>query len=159
MSILAPLFISVLPRHAAPAGVAHTELEFVLDRIADGMIVIDQGARVLHANRPARELLERVRDAASASGELSFTHPRTQFAFERALALSGPSWFDDDCAPRQFLVRDSTGSIMARASLEPLQRRRSGTGIVATHLVSLHRQPQSARVSADSLVATGPRLR
>jgi len=137
----------------APPPVAQPELEFVLDRITDGMIVIDQRARVLHANRPARELLDRVRDANCASGELSFTHRHTQFAFERALAQSGPELRDDATVPLQFLVRDSAGSTVARASVEPLQRRRSGQAIVSTHLVSLHRQPDVAEVSAGSLSA------
>ena len=149
------------PRAAPPAlapvpalpPVARPELEFVLDRITDGMIVIDHRARVLHANRPARELLDRVRDATSASGELSFTHRLTQFAFERALAQSGPRDCEDADVSRQFLVRDSTGSTVARASVEPLQRRRSGQAIVSTHLVSLHRQPEVAEVSAGSLSA------
>jgi DNA-binding CsgD family transcriptional regulator len=136
-----------------PPPVAQPELEFVLDRITDGMIVIDQRGRVLHANRPARELLDRVRDANCASGELSFTHRHTQFAFERALAQSGPEPSDDATVPRQFLVRDSAGSTVARASVEPLQRRRSGQAIVSTHLVSLHRQPDVAEVSAGSLSA------
>ncbi len=133
--------------------VAQSELEFVLDRISEGMIVIDHHARVLHANRPARELLERVRDAAHGTGELSFKHRHTQFAFERALACSGPSSVDETRPPRQFLVRDSSGSTVARASLEPLQRRRSGQAIVSTHLVSLHRQPDEAEISSEALSA------
>jgi DNA-binding CsgD family transcriptional regulator len=137
----------------APPPVARPELEFVLDRITDGMIVIDERARVLHANRPARELLDRVRDANCASGELSFTHRHTQFAFERALAQSSPGLQGDAAVPRQFLVRDPSGSTVARASVEPLQRRRSGQAIISTHLVSLHRQPDVAEVSAGSLSA------
>ncbi len=139
--------------HALPPSVAQPELEFVLDRITDGMIVIDQRARVLHANRPARELLDRVRDAASASGELSFSHWRTQFAFERALAPADPTDIEDGGPPRQFLVRDSTGATVARASVEPLQRRCGDQALVSTHLVSLHRQPDVATVSAESLSA------
>ncbi len=138
---------------AGPAAVAQPELEFVLDRITDGMIVIDQRARVLHANRPARELLDRVRDASSASGALSFTHRHTQFAFERALAQSAPDDADEETSARQFLVRDPTGSTVARASVEPLQRRRSDPALVSTHLVSLHRQPDFAEISAESLSA------
>lgn len=142
-----------VPTRAAAAAVAQPELEFVLDRISDGMIVIDQQARVLHANRPARELLDRVREATSASGELSFTHRHTQFAFERALAQSGPERCDESGAARQFLVRDPAGAIVARASVEPLQRRRSDQAVVSAHLVSLHGQPGTAAVSVDSLSA------
>jgi DNA-binding CsgD family transcriptional regulator len=142
-----------VPTRAAAAAVAQPELEFVLDLISDGMIVIDQQARVLHANRPARELLDRVREATSASGELSFTHRHTQFAFERALAQSGPERCDETGTARQFLVRDPAGAIVARASVEPLQRRRSNPATVSAHLVSLHGQPGTATVSADSLSA------
>jgi DNA-binding CsgD family transcriptional regulator len=142
-------------RRPAPTGaaaVAQPELEFVLDCITDGMIVIDPQARVLHANRPARELLDRVREATSASGELSFTHPHTQFAFERALAQSSPERRADDASgSRQFLVRDPAGAIVARASVEPLRRRRTDMAIVSAHLVSLHGQPGTAEVSAESL--------
>jgi DNA-binding CsgD family transcriptional regulator len=132
---------------------AQPELEFVLDRISEGMIVIDRHAHVLHANRPAREVLGRVRDSASASGALSFTHRHTQYAFERALANCGSGQFDAESAQRQFLVRDAKGATVARASLEPLQRRHGDEASVSTHLVSLHRQPDVAEVSAESLSA------
>jgi DNA-binding CsgD family transcriptional regulator len=148
-----PVTVLVSALAPAPPPVAQPELEFVLDRITDGMIVIDQRARVLHANRPARELLDRVRDANCASGELSFTHRHTQFAFERALAQSSPELRDDATVPRQFLVRDCAGATVARAAVEPLQRCRSGPAIVSTHLVSLYRQPDVAEVSAGSLSA------
>ena len=86
-------------------------------------------------------------------GKYAIVGAQPYAAFERALACSGPSSVDETRPPRQFLVRDSSGSTVARASLEPLQRRRSGQAIVSTHLVSLHRQPDEAEISSEALSA------
>lgn len=136
----------------ATAPIARTELELLLDCVSDGMIVVDRHARLLHANRPARELLGRVRDGSSVGGELAFKDGPTQQAFERALGRCGTRWDDEPQAGRQFLVRDATGSTVARASVEPLQRGRLDAGL-ASHLVALHRQPDASVVSAEALRA------
>jgi len=114
-------------------------LEIVLDTLADGTIVIDRQARVLHANRPARELLAAVRPGFPGCGVLRFDHPRTQAAFERALLQ-----------PAEFLVCDPDGEVVARASLRPLTRNplRAETG---AWLLCLRSQPRRARVCAASL--------
>ena len=51
-----------------------TPLDIVLDRLADGMIIVDDRAQVLHANRPARELLDRVRAKSAGTGEIGRAH-------------------------------------------------------------------------------------
>jgi DNA-binding CsgD family transcriptional regulator len=114
-------------------------LEIVLDSLADGTIVIDRDARVLHANRPARELLAVVRPGSPCCGVLRFAHPRTQAAFERALVQPG-----------EFLVCDAAGEVVARASLRPLARNplRAATG---AWLVCLRGQPRRSRVCPVSL--------
>lgn len=140
------------PRPSATPAIARTELELLLDCVSDGMIVVDQHARLLHANRPARELLGRVRDAARAGGALAFKDGPTQQAFERALGRCGTRWDDEPGTLRQFLVRDASGATVARASVEPLPRGRPGTGF-ASHLVALHRQPEASAVSTDALRA------
>lgn len=155
-------------RELAPA-----DLEFMLDCVADGLIVVDGRAHVLHANRPARELLGQVRDGARGCGALVFRDHATQRAFERALVGGGgaqagvapPVAANDDLADdpadddthagpltrRQFLVRDAGGRVVARAAVEPLQRRQLDGAPASAHLVSLHRQPASESVSAESL--------
>ena len=131
-----------------------TPLDIVLDRLADGMIIVDDRAQVLHANRPARELLDRVRARAAGTGELSFTHARTQRAFLRALRdCSAPARDADDPVPHEFLVLDARCVTIARASVEPLRRRSGGDRAADTHLVSLHPQPDEAQVSTESLCA------
>jgi len=140
------------PRPSATPAIARTELELLLDRVSDGMIVVDQHARLLHANRPARELLGRVRAASRNVGELTFKDGPTQQAFEQALGRCGTRWDDEPETPRQFLVRDASGCTVARASVEPLLRSRPGAGF-ASHLVALHRQPEASAVSTDALRA------
>jgi DNA-binding CsgD family transcriptional regulator len=126
------------------------------------MIVVDATARVLHANRPARELLGRVRDVAAASGALAFGDRPTQFAFERALAAcdapcaAGGLDDDDDDEPppaRHFLVRDPRGALVARAAVEPLQRTPGGASHGAARLVTLHPRPDEAEICPDALRA------
>ena len=136
---------------AARTGLAPPELELLLDCVTDGMIVIDRRARVLHANRPARELLGRVRAPASGTGALSFEDRPTQQAFERALARCGTRCDGPPGAAGRFLVRDPLGMTVARATLEPLRRTRLETAHASTHLVSLHPQPQAAEISAEAL--------
>ncbi|MCU0760518.1 MAG: helix-turn-helix transcriptional regulator [Steroidobacteraceae bacterium] len=138
--------------------VARPALEFVLDRIPDGMVVVDAVARVLHANRPARELLGRVRAVPGATGALAFADRSTQLAFERALAAcdaTGAADEDEDESPpaRHFLVRDARGNPVARASVEPLQRTHGGAGHGGACLVTLHPRPDEAEVCPDALRA------
>ncbi len=132
----------MLPASAAllkPMETLGLSLEIVLDSLADGTIVIDRNARVLHANRPARELLAVVRPGTPGCGLLRFAHPRTQAAFERSLVQ-----------PAEFLVCDPEGDVVARASLRPLSRNplRADTG---AWLLCLRSQPRRARVCAASL--------
>lgn len=126
-------------------------LEFALDRLSDGTLVVDGAARVLHANRRARELLARIRDPAAPSGRLSFQDTRTQRSFEQT--LSGAYDEDDDRRSRGFLARDASGTTVARAWVEPLHRRTPGGDAPSRFLVSLHQLPQHARVSAETLSA------
>ena len=131
-----------------------TPLDIVLDRLADGMIIVDDRAQVLHANRPARELLDRVSARSAGSGELSFAHARTQRAFLRALTdCTAPAGDDDDPVPHEFLVLDARCVTVARASVEPLRRRSVSDRAADTHLVSLHPQPEEAQVSTATLRA------
>jgi DNA-binding CsgD family transcriptional regulator len=116
-------------------------LEIVLDSLADGTVVVDRAARVLHANRPARELLAAARPGSSGGGLLRFSHPRTQAAFERALA-----------EPGEFLVYAPDGDVVARASLRPLTRNSHRMDTSAL-LLCLRSQPRRARVCAASLQA------
>jgi DNA-binding CsgD family transcriptional regulator len=115
-------------------------LEIVLDSLPDGTVVVDRDARVLHANRPARELLARARHGAQGSGRLQFPHAATQAAFERALRQPG-----------EFLVHAPDGEVVARASVQALSRnplRPEGEG---TLLLCLRSLPRRTRVHADSL--------
>lgn len=116
-------------------------LEIVLDSLADGTVVVDRAARVLHANRPARELLAAVRPGFAGCGVLRFAHPRTQAAFERALV-----------EPGEFLVCSPEGDVVARASLRPLTRNPLRADIGAL-LLCLRSQPRRVRVCPDSLQA------
>jgi DNA-binding CsgD family transcriptional regulator len=129
-------------------------LEIVLDSISDGTIVVDDRARLLHANRPARELLSDVRNGAVGSGRLAFAHPSTQASFERALARCHSRAEDLSHAQRasEFLVLDAEGTVIARAALRPLQRNRfQHGGGAAASLLCLHGQPHGTRVRTDSL--------
>jgi DNA-binding CsgD family transcriptional regulator len=134
-------------REAAPLL---SQLEMVLDRLSEGTVVIDAAAQVLHANRRARELLALVRDMAEPSGLLSFADHRTRREFHRALGR-GDVDDDTDAPARGFLVRDRAGATVARARLESLQRHAADHDLPPRFLVSLHRLPQHAQVSAETL--------
>jgi DNA-binding CsgD family transcriptional regulator len=131
-----------------------SQLEMVLDRLSEGTVVIDAAAQVLHANRRARELLALVRDMEEPSGLLSFADPRTRRAFQRALGRhedDGDGDGDGDALARGFLVRDRAGTTVARAWLQSLQRHGADHDLPPRFLVSLHRLPQHAQVSAETL--------
>lgn len=151
-------------------GIGAVDLEFMLDCVADAMLVIDARARVLHANRAARELLGEVRDVSRGCGALQFRDATTQRAFERVLPRGGdgdtpgrlrvagspPAGTTDpgieDTPPRQFLVRNACGAIVARANVEPLQRNvRHDDAEAGIRLVSMQRLPTPHAVSTDSL--------
>jgi DNA-binding CsgD family transcriptional regulator len=134
-------------REAAPLL---SQLELVLDRLSEGTVVIDAAAQVLHANRRARELLAVVRDMAEPSGLLSFADRRTHRAFHQALRGEQPDG-GADAPARGFLVRDRSGATIARAWLELLQRHGAEHDAPRRFLVSLHRLPQHAQVSAETL--------
>lgn len=134
------------------AGALLAQLEIVLDRMPDGMVVVDARGRIVHANRRAREVLAATSAPRSASGALAFADARTQDALERALAV-GPELFDDEQCRRTFLVRDADARTVARAAVEPLQRRSADVPTADRFLVTFHPLPQEARVSADALRA------
>ncbi len=134
-------------REAAPLL---AQLERVLDRLAEGTVVIDGAAQLLHANRRARELLALVRDMREPSGLLSFADARTQRTFQQALGRDAADE-DGPAAARGFLVRDRHGATVARAWLEPLQRRGNGDDAPARFLVTLHHLPKDAQVAAETL--------
>lgn len=129
-----------------------SHLEIVLDQLAEGTVVIDAAARVLHANRRARELLAVVRDSSVPSGRLAFHDERSQSAFTQALRAL-PEDSDAAARPRGFLVRTGTGQTIARAWVEPLHRRRSAEVAPLRYLVSLHHLPQHACISTATLQA------
>jgi DNA-binding CsgD family transcriptional regulator len=142
-----------LPGPAAPGRETApllSQLEMVLDRLSEGTVVIDAAAQVLHANRRARELLALVRDMDEPSGLLSFADHRTRREFHRALGR-GDVDGDTDAPARGFLVRDRAGATVARAWLESLQRHGADRDLPPRFLVSLHRLPQHAQVSAETL--------
>ena len=144
-----------VPHPAAPrreAAPLLAQLELVLDRLSEGTVVIDAAAQLLHANRRARELLALVRDMREPSGLLSFAERRTQCAFQQALCRTNADECDTPAA-RGFLVRDRTGVTVARAWLEPLQRRSPDPEAPVRYLVTLHHLPRHAQVSADTLQA------
>lgn len=128
-------------------------LEIVLDSITDGTVVIDPRARLLHANRPARELLAMACSGAAGAGRLAFVHHSTQAAFDRALARSHSPAEDLSQAQResQFLVLGADGAVIARATLRPLVRNRFQHGGIGASLLCLHGQPHGKRVRTDSL--------
>lgn len=128
------------------------QLEIVLDRMPDGMVVVDARGRIVHANRRAREVLACTASPRSASGALAFADARTQDALERALA-AGPEGFEDEECRRTFLLRNARGQTVARASVEPLQRRNTDAPTSGRFLVTFHQLPHEARVSADALRA------
>lgn len=115
-------------------------LEIVLDSLPDGTVVVDRGARVLHANRPARELLARARQGAQGCGRLQFPHLATQAAFERALRQPG-----------EFLVHAPDGEVVARASVQALTRNPLRPEGEVTLLLCLRGLPRRTRVHAESL--------
>lgn len=124
------------------------QLEIALDQVADGVVLIDAAACVLHANRPAREFLSKRQHGMASGGTLAFTHPRTQYAFRRALLSSR----DAAATPaRGFLVLNDCNATVARAAVEPL--RRASSADADTFLVSLHTQPQDALVSPQTLTS------
>jgi DNA-binding CsgD family transcriptional regulator len=115
--------------------------------------VIDASAKLLYANRRARELLAVVRDMDAPSGLLSFADRRTQRTFVQTLRGPLDEDRDDDTRAHGFLVRDRGGHTVARAWIEPLQRRSRDDGAPRRFLVSLHQLPQHAHISADTLRA------
>lgn len=127
------------------------QLEIALDRVNDGVVLIDAAARVLHANRQAREFLTRRQRGAGNGGTLRFVHPRTQDAFQKALHLSQCAAAAPEPSQREFLVLGDSHATIARAAVEPL--RRTSTAESGTFLVSLHLQPQDAQVSPRTLAA------
>jgi DNA-binding CsgD family transcriptional regulator len=133
-------------------GLLWLQLECVLDRLSEGCIVIDADARVLHANRRARELLRRANAPAGSPGRLEFADARTQRAFRLALVAT-PDVDPAEHSARNFLVRDAAGATRARASVETLRRRRDAEGLPERYLVSLHEVPQHSRVSTRTLRA------
>ncbi len=161
-------------REAGPRPATRRDpiLGAVLNRIADGIIVIDAWGRVLHLNRAARELLLRLQGPQSQGGVLAFDDRGTHRAFERALAACGAArqseldvqldawadardWNSDDApaAPRQFLVRDAAGLVLARATVESLQRCALANGDVPQWLVTLYAQPGATRACSQALRA------
>lgn len=134
------------------AGALLAQLEIVLDRMPDGMVVVDARGRIAHANRRAREVLACTSSQRSVSGALTFADARTQDALERALA-AGPDTGEEEACRRTFLVRDARGRTVARASVEPLQRRSAEALLADRFLVTFHQLPHEARVSADALRA------
>ena len=128
-------------------------LEIALDRVTDGVVLIDDRARVLHVNRPAREFLSKRCCGTALVGTLSFQNPRTQNAFRKALGGSLAADDEDltDEPPREFLVLSDTHATLARAAIEPLQR--ASTFESGTYLLSLHPQPKDAQVSAQTLTS------
>lgn len=134
-------------REAAPLL---AQLEMVLDRLAEGTVVIDGAAQLLHANRRARELLAIVRDMREPSGLLSFADARAQRTLQQALCRDDADE-DGAAAARGFLVHDRQGATVARAWLEPLQRRCAETDAPARFLVTLHRLPRHTQVAAETL--------
>lgn len=143
-------------RPAAEAGdrasTLLAQLEIVLDRMADGMVVVDARARIVHANRRAREVLAGTSPQRAAAGTLAFADARSQDALERALATTS-EFVDEDQCRRTFLVRDARGVTVARAAVEPLQRRSAEAAAPERFLVTLHQLPHEARVSTDALRA------
>ncbi len=127
------------------------QLEIALDRVPDGMVLIDADARVLHVNRPAREFLTKRQSGTAHGGTLSFVHPRTQAAFRRALLSSHFAADTTEPSQREFLVLDDSHTTIARASVEPL--RRASTSECDAFLVSLHPQPQDAQISPTALTS------
>jgi DNA-binding CsgD family transcriptional regulator len=129
------------------------QLEIVLDRMADGMVVVDSRARIVHANRRAREILASTSARRPIAGALSFADVRTQDALERALASLRDETHDPDAehCRRTFLVRDAAGTTVARAAVEPLQRRTAEATAPDRFLVTLHQLPHEARFSVDAL--------
>ncbi len=123
-------------------------LEIALDRVTDGVVLIDAAAHVLHANRPAREFLSTRQHGTACGGKLAFAHPRTQHAFRRALLSSRDA---AETPARGFLVLNDANATVARAAVEPL--RRATTVDSGTFLVSLHAQPQDALVSPQTLTS------
>jgi DNA-binding CsgD family transcriptional regulator len=146
-------------------------LDLVLDRVADGLVIVDGAARVVHANRAARQLLMRVAPNGCLNGVMAFSHAETQQLFSNALAdcltcrdgirVEPPADdrehtldFDaEDALPpaRQFLVRAASGRVVARATIEPLARRSQDAGRAAHQLVTLHAQPDAAQVCVETL--------
>ena len=127
----------------------------VLDRVTEGLVVIDETASIVHANRLARELLHQLAPALTGCGQLRFTHARTQSALRSALCacLGVQTGDDDEPAPRQFLARDPHGVVIAHASIESLARHASAEGSAEHFLVLLMPLPGQRAVSAESLVA------
>jgi DNA-binding CsgD family transcriptional regulator len=142
-------------------------LEIVLDRCSDGVLIIDGQARVLHANRRARELLRRARDDAHGTGVLAFADAATDRAFRLALRRPAP---EDDCCDadhggiRRFLVRARCGTLLARGTIEPLHRRQrpvwnldlvpprsEPVPTAVTWCVTLHPQPSLADIDTEAL--------
>ncbi|MCS6948309.1 MAG: LuxR C-terminal-related transcriptional regulator [Steroidobacteraceae bacterium] len=139
----------MLRSYSAVDDTFRRQLEIALDRVADGVLLIDAVAHVLHINRQAREFLAKRRCSTTSGGMLSFVHPRTQYAFRRALICSHSSGTAALAPPREFLVLDETHTTVARAAVEPL--RRTSLRDAGTFLVSLHPQPQDVLVSARTL--------
>ena len=127
------------------------QLEIALDRVPDGMVLVDAEANVVHANRQAREFLTRKQCSSTHGGTLSFLHPRTQEAFRKALKRSLTVSDATDEHQQEFLVLDDSHATIARAAVEPL--RRTSTAEFGTFLVSLHPQPHDAQVSPRALVS------
>ncbi len=127
------------------------QLEIALDRVADGMVLIDAAAHMLHVNRPAREFLIKRQQGAGNGGTLTFVHPRTQYAFRKALHSSQGSDEALEPSQREFLVLNDAHATIARAAVEPLCRASSTE--LGAFLVSLHPQPQDAQVSQKTLTS------
>ena len=127
------------------------QLEIALDRVSDGVVLIDAAAHVLHVNRQAREFLTRRQRGAGNGGTLTFVHPRTQNAFRKALHLSQNTGEAPEPSQREFLVLSDAHATIARAAVEPL--RRTSTTDSGTFLLSLHLQPQDAQVSPRTLAS------
>ena len=165
MHVNATLLSATLIRHREPLRserprarpLDNLPLEIVLDRVSEGLIVIDELAAIQHANRQARELLYRLNPLMSGHGKLRFAHGPTQAAWLRALCgCRGVVAADDDDAepaPRQFLARDPDGEVLAHASIESLCRQELQVDVATLWLVVLSPVPAQRRVSGDVLMA------
>lgn len=83
-----PESTSTLLHGSRPGEGGHDVLSLLMDTLAHGVVVVDDRAQVVHANKSARNELDRCRVLREVGGEIHTTNPSDCKPFQTALTVA-----------------------------------------------------------------------